>query len=138
MDAAAGFFAANSALDRASPKSLRRPRPHPHAALLRGVEGVKNPLEMFRVNARPRVAHCHVDAICLVLLGADHQLPRPRLNRARCIDRIQDQVQDDLLQLNTIPLDGKQSVRKRVWTETAFLVIALCANTMPLPSSVAS
>ena len=46
------------------------------------------------------------------LLGADQQLSSPRLDRAHCFNRVQDQVQDDLLQLNTIPLNGKQSVRK--------------------------
>src|SRR5258705_6907439 len=29
-----------------------------------------------------------------------------------CFDRVQDQVQDDLLQLNTIALNGSQSLRK--------------------------
>src|SRR6476660_283931 len=85
---------------------------HPHAALLRGVESVENALEMFRINARPKVAYCHEDAICLVLLGADHQFPWPRFDEAHCIDRIQYQVQDDLLQLNTIPLNEKRPLRK--------------------------
>jgi hypothetical protein len=58
-----------------------------------------------RSNTRPRIAHCHEDAICLALLRADRQFSWPLLNRAHCFDRIQDQVQDDLLQLNTIPLN---------------------------------
>ena len=48
----------------------------------------------------------------MVLLGADQQLSWPRLNRAHRFDRVQYQVQDDLLQLNTIALNGKQPVRK--------------------------
>ena len=81
-------------------------QPHPHAAGLRGVKCLENALEMRRIDARPGIAHCHKDA-CAVLLGADQQLSRLCLNRAHCFDRVQDQVQDDLLQLNTIPVNGK-------------------------------
>jgi hypothetical protein len=73
-------------------------QPHPHAALLRGVESVENALEVFRINARPRVAHCYEDVICLALFGANRLLAWTLFDRARCFDRIQDQVQDDLLQ----------------------------------------
>jgi len=45
------------------------------------------------------------------LLGADQQLPWP-IDRAHCFDRVQNQVQDDLLQLNTIPLNGRQLLRR--------------------------
>jgi hypothetical protein len=45
------------------------------------------------------------------LLGADQQLSWP-IDRAHCLDRVQDQVQYHLLQLNTIPLNGKQLLRK--------------------------
>ena len=46
------------------------------------------------------------------LLGADQQLSRPLVDRAHCLDRVQDQVQDDLLQLNTIALNGSQPLRQ--------------------------
>src|SRR5712691_1919100 len=87
-------------------------QPHPNSAGLRGVESLENALEMFRTNARPGIAHCHENATGLGLLGADQQLSGPRLNRAHGFDRVQDQVQDDLLQLNTIPLNGKQPIGK--------------------------
>ena len=87
-------------------------QPHPYSAGFRGVESLENALEMFRINARPRIAHCHEDAICLALLRADRQLSWPLLNRPHCFDRIQNQVQDDLLQLNTIPLNRKRPLRK--------------------------
>ena len=48
----------------------------------------------------------------MVLLGADQQLSCPRLNRAHRFNRVQDQVQDDLLQLNTIALNGNNLVSK--------------------------
>ena len=34
---------------------------------------------------------------------------RSFLNRAHCLDRVQDQIQNDLLQLNTIALNGMQA-----------------------------
>ena len=67
---------------------------------------------MFRINARPRIAHRNEDAICPALLGADQQLTRSLVDRAHCFDRVQDQVQNDLLQLNTISLNGSQPLRQ--------------------------
>jgi hypothetical protein len=87
-------------------------QPHPHPAGLRGVESLENALDMLRIDAQPGIANRNEDAIFLGLLGADQQLSRPRLDRAHCFDRIQDQVERDLLQLNTIPLNGKQPLRK--------------------------
>jgi hypothetical protein len=45
------------------------------------------------------------------LLGADQQLSWP-IDRAHCFDPVQNQVQDYLLQLNTIPLNGEQLLRR--------------------------
>src|ERR1700730_19098748 len=87
-------------------------QPHSQSAGFRSVEGLKNAVEMLRINARSRVAHCHEDAIFVRSLRADRQFSWPFLNRSHCFDRIQDQVQDDLLQLNTIPLNRKHSLRK--------------------------
>jgi hypothetical protein len=80
-------------------------QPYPHSVGLCGVESLENALALFRINSRPRIAHGH-QAIRLPLLGADHQLSWP-IDRAHCLDRVQDQVQDHLLQLNTIPLNGE-------------------------------
>src|SRR5208282_2361916 len=71
-----------------------------------------NALDMVRINARPRIAHRDEDAICPASPGADQQLTRPLVDRAHCFGRVQDQVQDDLLQLNTISLDGSQPLRQ--------------------------
>jgi hypothetical protein len=68
---------------------------------------------------RPGIANRDEDAVRLRLLGADQQLSRPRLDRAHCFDRIQDQVQHGLLQLNTIPLNGKQPLDKTGKKEAA-------------------
>ena len=87
-------------------------QPHSYSAGFRGVEGLENAFDMLRIDARPRVAHCYKDSNCLGFPRADQQLSCPRLNRAHCIDRVHYQVQDDLLQLNAIPLDGKRPLRK--------------------------
>jgi hypothetical protein len=47
-----------------------------------------------------------------LLLGRDQQLSFPLVDRAHCFGRVQDQVQDDLLQLNTIPLNWSQPLRQ--------------------------
>src|SRR5215470_1055464 len=86
-------------------------QPHPCPTGLRGVEGVEDSIEMRRINAGPRIADSH-EGVCMVLLGADRQLSYPFLNRAHCFSRVQNQVQQDLLQLNAIPKDRKQSIRK--------------------------
>src|SRR6266581_4451279 len=79
---------------------------HSHSAGFRGVKCIEHALEMRRIDARPGIAHCHKDA-SVVLFGADQQLSCPCLNRAHCFDRVQEQVQDHLLQLNAIAVNGK-------------------------------
>ena len=79
---------------------------HPHSARFRSVESLENALEMVRINAWSGITHCHENAFCPALLGADQQLPCSRLNGTHRFDRVQDQVQCDLLQLNTIPSMG--------------------------------
>src|SRR5215475_1666496 len=88
-------------------------QPHACSAGLCGVEGVEDSIEMRWINAWPGIAHGHEGASCPVLLGADHQLSCPHLDGARCFSRVQYQVQQDLLQLNAIPKDRNQSIRKR-------------------------
>jgi hypothetical protein len=87
-------------------------QPHPYSAAFRGVESLEDALDIFRINARPGIAHRDEDAICPALLGVDQQLSRPLVDRAQCFDRIQNQVQDNLLHLNAIPLNGKQPLRE--------------------------
>src|SRR5215831_4814856 len=87
-------------------------QPHPCSTGLRGVEGVEDSIEMRWINAWPGIAHGHEVASCLVLLGADYQLSCPHVGGAHCFSRVQYQVQQDLLQLNAIPKDRNQSIRK--------------------------
>src|SRR5215469_6329345 len=85
-------------------------QPHPCPTGLCGVEGVEDSIEMRRINARPGIAHGY-ESTCLILLGADQEVSYS-LNRAHCFSRVQNQVQQDLLQLNSIPKDRNQSIRK--------------------------
>src|SRR6516165_11648934 len=96
-------------------------QPHACSTGLRGVEGVEDPIEIRRIDAWPGIAHGHEGA-CLVLLGTDQQLSRPLLNRAYCFSRVENQVQQDLLQLNAIPQNRKQSLRKPSLNRNAILV----------------
>src|SRR5215475_9714886 len=66
---------------------------------------------MRRINAWPGIADGHEGA-CLVLLGADQEVSCSLFNRAHCFSRVQNQVQQDLLQLNSIPKDRNQTIRK--------------------------
>src|SRR6201991_2288729 len=36
-------------------------QPHPCSAGLCGVEGIENAIELFRIDARPGIMHCHKD-----------------------------------------------------------------------------
>jgi hypothetical protein len=47
---------------------------------------------MFRINARPGIAHRDENVICSALLGADQQLTRAFVCRAHGFRRVQDQV----------------------------------------------
>src|SRR5262249_40892149 len=85
---------------------------------LGGVEGLEDSFEMGRFNTRAGITHGHEHA-CLILLAAYQQLSRPDVYRAHCFGSIQDEVQDHLLKLNAIPLNGKQSLRKLVLDQDA-------------------
>src|SRR5215475_5419548 len=86
-------------------------QPHPCSTGLRGVKGIEDSIQMLCINAGPRIPYGYEGA-CLILLGADQQPSRPFLNRAHCFSRVQYQVQQDLLQLNAIPHNQKQSLCK--------------------------
>jgi hypothetical protein len=96
-------------------------QPHSHTAGLRCVESFENTLDMLWIDARPGIANHDEDAIRLRFLGADQQLSRPRLDRGHCLDRVQHQVQNDLLQLNAIPPHGRQPLRKARLDQDAIL-----------------
>ena len=86
-------------------------QPHSCSIGLGGVESVEDALQLRPIDARSGIAHGHENA-CVVLLSADQQLPWTRLNRAHCFNRVEDQVQQDLLKLNPISVDGGRPLRE--------------------------
>src|SRR5690348_10805124 len=76
-----------------------------HAVAFRRVEGVEQFGHVLRVDADAGIAHAHAHTIAVLVLGSDQQLPRPIVDGGHRIRGVADQVQDDLLELNTIPRD---------------------------------
>src|SRR6185436_15361829 len=74
-----------------------------HAVAFRRVEGVEQLGHVLRVDTDAGIAHAHAHTIALLVLGSDQQLPRPIVHGGHRIRGVADQVQDDLLELNTIP-----------------------------------
>src|SRR6202007_2208465 len=57
-----------------------------------------------------RVPHRDDYAIGLNLPGADQQISRPRFDTVHRLDRVDDQVEDHLLQLDPIAVDERQAL----------------------------
>src|SRR5262245_34663695 len=76
-----------------------------HAVALRRVEGVEQLGHVPRVDADADIAHAHAHTIAVLVFGSDQQLPRPIVHGGHRIRGVADQIQDDLLELNTIPDD---------------------------------
>ena len=64
-------------------------------------------VDVFRLDPHSSVLHRNHYAVRVVNLGVHPKHPRPILGRHR-IDCIRDQVQEDLLHLNSIPLYRRQ------------------------------
>src|SRR5215470_7737858 len=86
-------------------------QPHSHAVRLRRVERLENALQLLRVDAWPSIAYCYENT-SVVVFRADQQLSCRQLSEPHCFDGIEDKVEDDLLQLNAISVNGRQSVCK--------------------------
>src|SRR5262249_8753059 len=66
-------------------------QPHPRPPGFRSVERLEDTFQNIRGDARPRIAHGHVNAFIL-MLGAHQKLPWPRFDRAHGFNSIEDQV----------------------------------------------
>src|SRR5215813_10834980 len=84
-------------------------QPDTHAATLRCVEGLEKPLGRLRLEADSGVFHAQPYPIDFVSFGSDEQLPWPVVDGAHCVRCIPQQVQDDLLKLHSIALNGWQA-----------------------------
>src|SRR6266436_6038061 len=74
---------------------------HPHAARFCREQWIEYPLELLRADSCPGIRHRYDYGAAVVDLGPHAQEPRPILGRHR-IDRVRDQIQKHLLQLDSI------------------------------------
>src|SRR3984893_15725201 len=83
-----------------------------HTATLSGIERLEEPARSLRLETRPRILHGQAHTIILVSFGSDHQLPRTIVDAAHRVQGVPEQVQDDLLKLDTIACDRRKAVGK--------------------------
>ena len=77
-------------------------QPNTHTAAFGGIEGFEQPLEILRIDTGTGILHAQTHTIVSFSLGSDQQLPRAVVNTDHRVGSIAEQVQDDLLQLDTI------------------------------------
>ena len=87
-------------------------RPIPMPLALGGVERVEESACVLRFEAHPRILYGQAHAIVFVSFGSDHQLPRTIVDAAHRVQGVPQQVQDDLLELDTIACDRREVVGK--------------------------
>src|ERR1700761_7924096 len=85
---------------------------NPHTATLRRVKRIEKFLHTLRFETRTGVPHRQAYAVVLVPFGSDQQLSRSIVDVAHRVCGVQEQVQDDLLKLNTIAGDRRKVARK--------------------------
>ena len=84
----------------------------PQTARFGRLESLEQLLDSRRREAWPRISYLDQHAIRLGLLGADQQVSVPFVEAAHRVDRIHDQVEYYLLQLDPISLDKRRVVRE--------------------------
>src|ERR1700724_1722496 len=84
----------------------------PDSGGFRGEEGLEDPLAILGGDAGPRVAYRDEQPLRRARFGADHQLARVLIDAGHGLDRVHDQIQHDLLQLNSISVN-----RRQLWRE---------------------
>ena len=62
------------------------------------------------VQPRARIPHYNEYAARCIRLRADPQLARALADASHCFDGVDDQIEEHLLQLNAVPLNGRQVV----------------------------
>ena len=86
--------------------------PDSHTVILGGVERFEEPVRSLRVEPDSRILHRQPYMIVFVPFSFNQQLPRTIVDRAHRVGCIPDQVQDDLLQLDTIASDDREVLGK--------------------------
>src|ERR1700736_3545755 len=85
---------------------------YPHACTLGRVERVKESVYALRLETHARILYSQAHMILFVRFGSNHQLPGTIVDTAHRFQRIQHEVHNDLLQLDTIASDTRQALRK--------------------------
>jgi hypothetical protein len=85
---------------------------NPHSDGLRGHKGLENQLAILRSDARPLVAYRDEQALRRAQFRADHQFASVVIGAGHGLYRVHDQIQHDLLQLNSISLNQWQPLRQ--------------------------
>src|SRR5512133_3963607 len=80
-----------------------------HTAALGCVEGFENPLKVLRMDASPGISNAQTDFIVSFSQGTDEQITRAIVNISHCVRSVPKQVQDNLLDLDTVT-DGRWKV----------------------------
>src|SRR6266446_8844055 len=83
-------------------------QPDSHAVAFGGVERFEEPVRSLSSEADPHIFHAKAHPIALVSFRPYQQLPRTIVDRAHRVRSVPEQVQDDLLELDTIARDGRE------------------------------
>jgi hypothetical protein len=86
--------------------------PHTHAVGLGGVERVKHTVKTLRTKSRAGILHCDEHGARGLLSSADQQLPRPLGNAAHRLDGVEDQIENYLLELDSVYSNERQTLRE--------------------------
>src|SRR5580765_7288210 len=84
--------------------------PDTHAVALRCVEGIEQLVHALPVQARAGIPHHHAHAIAVFPFRSDQHLPQAIVHTEHRVRGVAEQVDDDLLELDTIAGDGRQIV----------------------------
>src|SRR5580765_8555801 len=84
----------------------------PHTATLRCVERLEELVHIVRFQTDARILHGQARTIVFVPFGSDHQLPRTIVDSVHGVRGVPEQVEDDLLKLDTIACDSREAVGK--------------------------
>jgi hypothetical protein len=83
-------------------------QPDTHTAGFGCVEGIEQPLKILRIHTGAGILHAQTHTIDSFSPGSDQQLPRAVVNTNHGVGSIAEQVQGDLLQLDTIADDRRE------------------------------
>ena len=81
-------------------------QPNTHTAAFGGIEGFEQPLEILRIDTDAGILHAETNMIICFSLGSDQELPGAVINTNHRVGSITEQVEGDLLQLDTVSDDG--------------------------------